>query len=569
MDYSSTKHTLTLMWLITALIIIISLLISVDAFGRSEDFYEGLSRQDREYARSMERKYLRRGHEAIRYKGDAEIKEDEYIRGDVIILDGTLEVNGEVEGTVLALFGDVVLGDDAHVHGDVIAVEGDVIRDEDAEVEGDIVETQSRSGRKRTVIYRGRKKSDEETYVESKKRKKEKRKVRTHHDPIWANYNRVDGLALGLQLPTQEWWCERNHSFALTGKGGYAFAGKRWQWQLGMQRWIGSEYRLSLGAEIHDLTDTQDRWIIGDTENSLAAAIIKEDFQDFYRREGYSFFASQNLGKKVKLSAAYNNDRFRNLEQRAKWSLFGGKKRFPANPPALPVGLSYYYGLDNEPYLDIESVSATLTIDSRDDRERTTNGWYVTAIAERAGHELESDLEFERFIVDIRRYQPLGWDENLNIRLRAGTATGTLPPMYWFDLGGISTLRGYGYKELTGDRMVLGNIEYRLNTSRADWFILDSFDIILFGDAGLAWFANEDLPDKFESWPLDPEYVEMANHTYPRDTFEELTWDRLKTDIGIALASHDDNFRINFAKRMDRNFGDDDIVITFRIAQPF
>ena len=157
----------------------------------------------------------------------------------------------------------------------------------------------------------------------------------------------------------------------------------------------------------------------------------------------------------------------------------------------------------------------------------------------------------------------------MNIRLRAGTSTGTLPPMYWYDLGGISTLRGYGYKELTGDRMVFGNLEYRLNTSRADWFIFDSFDIIIFGDAGLAWFANEDLPEQFNSWPLDEDFVDHANNTYPKDTFEELTWDRIKTDVGIALASHDDNFRINFAKRMDRDFGDEDFVITFRISQPF
>jgi hemolysin activation/secretion protein len=35
-----------------------------------------------------------------------------------------------------------------------------------------------------------------------------------------------------------------------------------------------------------------------------------------------------------------------------------------------------------------------------------------------------------------------------------------LPSQYLYDLGGISTIRGYDYKAFTGDRMVLINAEY-------------------------------------------------------------------------------------------------------------
>src|SRR5574341_2126860 len=112
--------------------------------------------------------------------------------------------------------------------------------------------------------------------------------------------------------------------------------------------------------------------------------------------------------------------------------------------------------------------------------------------------------------VDIRRYQPIGYGKNFDIRLRAGTGRGILPSQYLFDLGGISTLRGYRFKEFTGDRMVLANVEYRLNskTSRLhDIPIIEEFNLILFADAGLAWFAEDKIAaDK---------------------SFDTLTWDKL------------------------------------------
>ena len=570
MEFSSTKQALFWVWIFSAVVIIITLLFTVEAFSRSDDFYEELSADERSYAKDMEQRYIHQNNDVLRFKGDAKIRTDEYIQKDVIILKGTLEVDGEVEGTILALFGNVQLKDDAYVHGDVVAINGQVWRNEDAEVDGDIVEKKNRSLKNRSVTYQGDER-DEGGRIEKKKKKHKKSKKyhKESHDPVYANYNRVDGLTLGVRLPTQSWWEDRSYSFAITGKFGYSFVSKKWQKQIGIERWLLGDTRFAVGAEIHDMTDTEDRWIISDDENSLAAAIIKEDFQDFYGREGFSVYASQNLGRRIKLQAEFHDDEFSNLEQQAKWSLFGGKKKFYANPMALPYGFVTSPEFELERFMHIKSVAARLTIDTRNDKENTTRGWYITAFAERGGHELTSPLDFERFIVDVRRFQPLGWDENLNIRLRAGTSTGTLPPMYWFDLGGISSMRGYGYKEMTGDRMVLGNLEYRLNTSKADWFIFDSFDIILFGDAGLAWFANEELQDRFMSWPLDEEYIEQSNKIAPKETFEGLTFDDIKSDIGIALASHDDGFRINFAKRLDRDFGDGDFVITVRISQPF
>lgn len=577
MYVSDTKQTLIWLWIIAALVILFTLIFHNRAFAQSENLYSGLSSREKNAAREIVRKYLKGGDNiALRFKGDAEIKKDEYINGDVICLKGTLEIKGEVNGNVLALYGDVELKSNAYVEGDVISFGGKVWSDEGAVVEGDIVERgeSHKSRKQRHVTYRGMKKENQPHKKRTLPKPKEGIYIDGDDDssPVYADYNRVDGFTFGFQFPRQSWWEKHKHNFAVIGLGAYSFAGKRLQYRLGLERWFLGEYRFSLGGEFHNLTATKDDWIMGRMENSLAAFLIKEDFRDYYRREGYSVFFNQNLGRRISLRGEFRDDRFSSLENKTNWAIFGKHKKFRPNPPLMPWSLSAdgsFHSYLNPFYLDLQSAVGKLTIDTRNDKKNPTRGWHISAFAERAGQGMTSDMDFERYILDIRRYQPFGWDENLNVRLRAGTATGTLPPMYWFDLGGISTLRGYDFKEFTGDRMVLGNLEYNLNTGKDNWFILDGFDLILFADAGYTWFANEETPKQLSRWPLEQEFIDQSQDIFPEDTFESLKWKNLKTDIGIALASDDGDFRINFAKRMDRDFGDSDIVVTFRLRRPF
>ena len=83
----------------------------------------------------------------------------------------------------------------------------------------------------------------------------------------------------------------------------------------------------------------------------------------------------------------------------------------------------------------------------------------------------------------MRRYQPVSQGSRLDLRLRLGRATGSVPRQYHFDLGGFSSLRGYGFKEFSGDRMVLFNAEHWLQGGRVN--------VGFFADAGSAWLADE------------------------------------------------------------------------------
>jgi hypothetical protein len=541
MESSETKQALFWVWVITALVILLSLVLSGRGYACDDDYYSDLSRSERRIANDMERRYLRRnGHRCLRFKGDTEIDRDESIKGDIVVLKGTVEIDGEIDGTVLSLFGDVELGENAYVTGDVISVNGKVWRDRESVVRGDIVETDLSESRRQRYA----RDDDDRAYVEKRSRRRQEWNPCRHVDldfprPL-ITYDRVDGLTLGMRLPPRAWWRCNRHRFAVLGKGGYSFASKRWQYQIGLERGIVEDFGLSIGAELHDVTETQDRWIMDDEENSLAAALLKEDFRDYYRRDGYTFYAVLNMGDYMDLTVEYNNDDFTDLENNTNWALFGTKKQFRPNPMALPIGFVREYDsiLVQEPTLEIQSIGATFTLDSRNDNERPTRGWYINASAERAGGELDSDMNFERYIVDIRKYIPMGWDENLDIRVRGGTSSGLLPPMYWFDLGGISTLRGFRFKEFTGDRMVLGNVEYRMNTSEFNGLGLD-VDLILFVDSGAAWFADADTPYMLETWPIDGEFQKAAEEKQPKETFESLTWGSLKTNVGIGVAFGD------------------------------
>jgi hypothetical protein len=77
--------------------------------------------------------------------------------------------------------------------------------------------------------------------------------------------------------------------------------------------------------------------------------------------------------------------------------------------------------------------------------------------------------------------------------------------------------------------------------------IIEEFNLILFADAGLAWFAKD--------------------NSALEKSFDALTWSSLKTDVGLALTDRDGKVRLNFAKRTDT--GDKDIVVTFRLNRDF
>jgi len=357
-------------------------------------------------------------------------------------------------------------------------------------------------------------------------------------------YNRVEGLFLGASFNQDEAYRFHASNPFLYGSAGYAFSAEEFEYQLGFEKGFFREYRLGFGAEYHRLIDSPDCWRISELENTLAALLIREDYHDFYLREGWSVYITQNFTRDMRIKLGYHSEDYDSLERNAKWSFFGGNKKFPANP-AMPAG-------------EHKSLRGKLTFDTRNSKRNTTRGWYIGVDWEHAGDDLGGAFNYDRLLVDLRRYQPISFNEGFDLRICVGTSSGILPWQKSYHLGGLGTLRGYGYKEFPSgrfnhgaNRMVLAQAEYRLGgqdlPDYLDWGLLELFNLILFADAG--WVGSAGMHEGFTKG------------------FEGFSWGELKSSVGLALANRSGSVRLQVARRTDR--GNDPYTFSFRIHRPF
>ncbi len=497
-------------------------------------FAQQPSLQEQEIIEKAQQRFLSETakEKIFRFTGDTEVAVGDTLKGHVLVIHGNLKVRGVIDGDVLVVWGDVSIYNTGRVQGNVTAVGGTIHLYGKGQVSGEMLETHVNNlvGKSKTVTWYYKRSIESDRYGT----------IPIEHggNHIIFKYNRVEGVFLGLNVP-KNFIPDVGH-FSLYGFVGYGFETRRGRFQVGLDRWFFSprKYRFELGGEFHDLTDTKDVWRMPYLENTLATLFLREDFHDYFRREGFSFHASQNVTPYLKLTLEYRSDRYSSLQKGTDWSIFGGKKKFRPNP-SLGADEGFMRTVYGEVYWD-----------NRDNRENTTEGWYVRLSGETASSGLGGDFSFERYLLDVRRFWPIARGENFNFRLMAGTSRGHLPFQKNFELGGVSTLRGFRFKEFSGSSMVLGNFEYRISSrlmSGALPLCGDCFDVILFADVGWAWAA----PDS----------------TSTIERLKMLRWDCLKSDVGFALGSPDDNVRLNIAKRTDRS--QDAFVVTFRISQPF
>ncbi|RME00883.1 MAG: hypothetical protein D6814_02655 [Calditrichaeota bacterium] len=506
---------------------------------------------EQDFIRRVQNRYLPDSTRIRSVRGPYEVEQGDIITGDLLVINGPLTLRGQVVGKVLVINGDIFLARTARVSEDVVSVNGKIHRDRGAKIGGEMVEASFRrpegSVSKSVAMPREEHAGPEHGFREWREKPHHVRwKRREHLTTIqpWENldesllwrYNRVEGLFLGINFPPAYGYKHGLMNLDLNGSLGYGLANKAWRYRIAAEMWFFSKNRILLGATAYDLTDTQDEWRIPTDENSLAASLIHEDFQDYFRREGYGFYLAHHLSNRLKARFGFFNERFYSLSKHTEWALFGGGKRFRENP-AIDTGNSHAY-------------KASLVFDTRDRRANPTTGWLISTQAEFSRPALGSDFDFDRWVIDVRRYIPLAYGENLDIRLRAATSRGHLPLQYRYYLGGLSTLRALGYKQLSGDRLVLANIEYSMHSwserlRHSD--LLNWINLVLFVDSGWAWFAP--APSSFSAG------------------FEPLKFNQLVTDIGFALTDDDGSIRLNFARRIDG--GRRDLVITFRLNRPF
>ena len=516
----------------------IIILCTFSVYAQYSDFEDIPITRD-EMVRRAELKYIKDSNlQTFRYYEDHVVHNYETIDGNVTVVRGDLVIRGIIEGDAVVVYGDAIIESGAEIKGSITSIGGKIEQVESSIVRGNQIETSPNNIFRKasfTNNYRNEYENDYDSWHYNYQYQYSTLPMWPLEDQILARYNRVQGLFLGLEFPKSI--ANKYSIVSIHGFGGYGFEEKAWRYQVGIDRYFfnRTSYRFEIGANVHDLTDTRDDWLITPLENSLASFLIHEDFQDFYRRQGYEVHMSQNLSIYLKGTIAYRNDDYNSVKKNVDWALFGGDKKFRINPEIDEGNMRSLYG--------------ELYLDTRNNHENPRRGWYGKLSMEMSNSNLRSAFSFNQYILELRHYIPISRNERLDLRFKTGSAEGTLPFQKQFELGGISTLRGFDYKEFAGDRLLLANVEYNLSPSifSRDFLFFDDIRLIFFGDVGSAWYAKE-----------DSKYTEG---------FDKLQFTSLKSDLGFALSNWDGTVRLNIAKRTDTN--KDPMVLTFRIAKPF
>lgn len=475
---------------------------------------------------------------AIHFTGDVVIDSRDRIDGNVVVRNGSITIRGRIDGNVLVLNGNAIIQNGGSVAGDVTVVNGKVhlidgeitgIIEEKQDVEVDITYKQRRHVQR--VPYRISNVFQDDLAVRD-----------IELSPFWLGFNRVEGFSMNAGSRKSLYW-DGSIALSLYGQMGYAFKAHRWRGQLGATRQFltGNNSLIELGGEVYSLTDTKDEWVIGRSENDLAAFFFHWDYRDYYDREGFSVYTGHYLNSprfSTHIRVQYLNEIHSSMRNRTDWALFVRDRSYRLNPP-IEEGR-------------VNAVRVAFNLSTVKPSPRRLDGWSMLTALEYSSPSLNSDLDYTKYIFDIRRYQPISHYDNFNVRLRAGSSEGDLPVQRMYELGGLGTLPAYPHKIFFGNRMVLLNAEYII---RGD--ILSQLSFIprgLFGGLTVLFF-------------FDAGWTGIADsRAGVFEGFDNFALNKLKSSIGFGFGSRNGNTRLGFAWRTDQASS---AAVFLRIERPF
>ena len=423
------------------------------------------------------------------------VDEHEFVRGLVFSVLGNIEVDGEVNKDVISLFGDVIIGPAAVARGDVVSVTGNITVARHASVYGEVYSAKEKRRARRGRFYRPERVNEIAAGMTYD---------RVDGARPWIGYNYNDGDSLFPRVEI---------------KGGYAFASSRWRYKIHFEQSLLRSLPIAVGGSIYQRLATEDNWIIGDGENSFFSVFFREDYRDYYEADGVNLYVRSHPVRAMTVEARYQYDETNWLRAHQHlWSLFGGDRLF--RPNFSTVDSAYRaYGIDEIDTTANAGLHFKVDYDTRNSEDPfSRSAVAVTGEFEWSSPDLNSDFDYRRYTLSLRRYQKLNRHTMLLARVMYGGSDGYLPMYKRFFLGGLNTLRGYFTKEYMGTRFWMGNAEYRFSFPHSDLALSVLYDV--------GQIANDQkLDDKVD----------------------------VKQSLGVALYVGSDT-RISVARRLDRSF---------------
>ncbi|MFC1554655.1 DUF5686 family protein [candidate division KSB1 bacterium] len=360
------------------------------------------------------------------------------------------------------------------------------------------------------------------------------------------DYNRVEGLFLGgkysysnKKLP-QTW---------LDIEAGYGFKSKDIGYSASIIHGFNMLYSTTAGISIFDEIRSNESEMVKNYENTLSTLLLRRDYRDYYRVKGINagffhkiktYFSSEFNLRFIKYSRSINND---------PWSMFFKERIFRDNPEAA----------ENEEIV----LKWTLDYSNLENEYVESNYWRFKADFEK---ELKN-FDYTGFDFLISRTQ-LSWgSQTLKINLNGRFKFGTTVEQHLFDLGGIGTLRGYGFKEFTGNRMLYlestyffgGDLMQKLPLHFIPFY--STFKTSVFFETGMTWIHEPFITEPSLTGYSNPNIYERETGTRFKD---------IKSDIGVSLYFlnfFDGTFRLDTAVRLDGY--ENPVKTTFRLIKTF
>ncbi len=240
-------------------------------------------------------------------------------------------------------------------------------------------------------------------------------------------------------------------------------AQQRVDWLLGSRVRIPALGIAELGGQIHNLTDTGDRWRISPIDSYLYSALFNRSDREYYRRSGFAAFVTAHLFDELTLGAEYRRDWYAPLGiPGGVWSVF--------NTGDVPYG--------SAPVDEGEMGSAVFRLEYRSEKvplHRVGSMWRNSETSlvegepwaiglrtintfEVADRSLGGTFDFTKLVSDTFLTLETGRYSTVTLRFR-GAGGNNLPLQKEEGLGGWTALRGYDFKEFRGNASFLGTLQ--------------------------------------------------------------------------------------------------------------
>ncbi len=520
----------------------------------------------------------------IHFTGRSRIPSTRVVMGNVAALGGPFTIAGEVEGDLVVVNGDLVFESGGTVTGDVLIVGGQVLGEDLGRIGGEtrVFPEPLRYVQRGDRIAPVRERQDEGA---GPLRREYRWGDARFTIKAGQNYNRVEGLPVifGPSIRTggrnplgiDVWGIWRTEYGLELGEEDFGY-------MIRAEQSLGGREQVALGATAFSYVDPIEDWGLTNLEASLATFILHKDFRDYYERTGWSAYASARLSPfPLELKAEYFREEHAFSYVQGPWSVTKNNDPW-REQPLVAEG-------------DFDFLEASLTLDTRNNRNEPTDGWYIQANSRRGlggdlaipGHRTSPesqaaliqpvvyDTDFLTGFLDIRSYNRVGPNSSLDLRgVFGGTLNDTpLPPQYQHAFGGVGSLPGHslfsgdcgarsiqrGYDVTEDDVTVRDPVFPRYGCDQIAVFQAE-FRGSLFLDWDFGWDDDDETWEEDWDWyprvEFSPDWSAFFNMGQgwtvdgvgDTDTFMDVGVGLLLGDLGIFYA-----FPLNKDERGDRD----------------